>query len=219
MKVFPNWVLEKVTGGEDFETRVTGNGRRQKRNSPLADGWQRVSLAGGNLEGDDEISVWNAFRRAVKGAYKSFLFKNRFHHRLDNARFATGDGVTKSFQLKLVTSYQPKDASDVQTIIVRYVDHRYPAILFPVDGSVYEETKTLRVFVSGVEKTWLTDWDVDRNTGIVTFVVAPAPGSALTATGEFFCRMRFAQDWAPVETEDGSSYAIPSGVELIEVEE
>lgn len=219
LKVFPNWILEKVSGGEDFETRVTGVGKRQKRNSPLADGWQRVSLAGGNLEGDDEIAEYTAFRRAVKGAYKSFLFKNRFHYRLDNARFAVGDGATKSFQLKLITSYQPSDASDVQEVVIRYVDHRYPPILFPVDGSVYEDTKTLRVFVNGVEKAWLTDWDVDRNTGVVTFFVAPPKDAVLTATGEFFTRMRFATDWAPAETENGSSFVIPSGVELIEVED
>ena len=218
LKLFPNWILEKVSGGEDFETRVTGQGKRQKRNSPLADGWQRVSLAGGNLEGDDEMSAWTAFRRAIKGAFKSFLFKNRFHYRLDNAHFATGDGATTSFQLKLATSYQPSDDDDVQEVVIRYVDHRYPPMIFPVDGSVYEDTKTLRIFVDGVEMPWLQGWDVDRNTGIVTFDVAPHAGAILTAIGEFFCRMRFATDWAPAETDDGSSFVIPSGVELIEVE-
>ena len=215
VKIFPGWVLEKIgPGGEEFLTNVTRRGRTEKRNSPLAEGWQRVSLAGGYLQGEDELLEWRAFRRAVKGQWKSFLFKNRFHCVLNNSHFATGDGDTTTFQLKLVTEYQ----GDTYEWPVKYVDHRYPEILYP-DGTIYEDTKTLRIFVNGVEKTWLTDWDVDRNTGLVTFTFVPPIGAIITATGEFFTRMRFASDWAPTELDGADSFPIPSGVELIEVDE
>jgi uncharacterized protein (TIGR02217 family) len=211
--IFPGWCLEKIAGSEDFDVTITGRGKREKRNTALADGWQRASLAGGFLQGEDELLEWKTFVNYLRGPWKSFLFKNRFHCLLNNSHFGTGDGITTQFQLKLKGAYQGQSAEWA----VKYPDHRYPEICFP-DGTVYEETKTLRIFVNGVEKEWLTDWDVDRNTGLVTFVVAPPLDAILTVTGEFFTRMRFA-GWTPLDLSGASSFEIPAGFDLIEVDQ
>lgn len=78
----------------------------------------------------------------------------------DDVQIGTGDGVTTDFQiLKKYT----KGTLTTSRIIQK-----------PVSGQI-------KSGVAGVEKTITTDWTVDTTTGIISYLVAPTMGQAVTA--------------------------------------
>ena len=82
----------------------------------------------------------------------------------------TGNGTNKEFQL-----------------VKKYIDSvvtRTRTITKPITG-------TVRVGVNGVEKTIVTDWNIDTTTGLVTFGTAPTNGHAVTAGFEFDVPVHF----------------------------
>ncbi len=86
-----------------------------------------------------------------------------------------GDGTTKIFQMTKVRT----QGSATHTRIIKQ-----PQILLPAP----------LVAISGVLKTLTTDYTINANTGIVTFVVAPAGASTPTWGGAFYVPVAFVND-------------------------
>jgi hypothetical protein len=211
--IFPEWILRGTNGAEEFSTSIVRFGRQENRNSTATEGWQRLTLGGGEIQGHQELKYWNTFRAITKGAQGSFLIRNIYHCRMEDEEIGTGDGVKTEFQLCVRGELQDQE----HVWPVKYPDHNYPPRTFP-DGRVYTPTNFVQIFLDGVEVAWGDDWDVDRNTGIITFYDPVDDGVVITATGWFFTRVRFSSDWTPIEAEGGATFEIPASAELIEVD-
>lgn len=83
-----------------------------------------------------------------------------------NQAFGTGDGVTTKFQLVRTMGVATCPVYSIQTSVIKD---------------------------NGVTKTPITDYTID-NFGVVTFVVAPVAGHALTWTGTYDWYCRFDDD-------------------------
>ena len=211
--LFPDWIVTRSSGGEEFETQIVRIGKTERRNSPLETGWQKLSL-GGALIHEYELLEWNTFRALVKGALSTFLVRNIRHCHLNHTPIGVGDGQTRTFQIALRGGMQGQE----HVWPVKYIDHNYPDRLFP-DGRVCWPTQILRVWVGGVEMPWRGGWDVDRNTGRIVFDVAPPKNAVIIVLGFFLMRCRFIADYVPTSLDEESlDYQIPDGVEVIEVE-
>jgi uncharacterized protein (TIGR02217 family) len=116
-----------------------------------------------------ELQSLVGFFNARAGAFDSFLYHDPDDNSVTNYQFGTGDGSTKDFQL--VRSY----------------------------GGFVEPVQNLNgspsIYKAGVLQAPVSDYNLGA-TGIVSFVTAPANGAALTWTGNFYYRVRFAQDRA-----------------------
>lgn len=114
-----------------------------------------------------ELQTLLGFFNARQGAFDSFLYTDPSDSSVVANSFGTGDGTTKSFQL-------------VRTI----------------SGSiepVMNLNGTAQIYDNGSLKTVTTDYTIDSQ-GMVTFVVAPVAGHALTWTGSYYYRCRFIED-------------------------
>ena len=120
----------------------------------------------------------------------------------DDQNIGTGDGAIKTFQLAKTVSFG--DGS-----------YTHP-IKAPVSGSVL-------VAVDGVAKTEGADFTVDYNSGVVTFLVAPGIGLAVTAGCKYDIWARFKNDELSVQhliyiEDDATRQVSQTGeIELIEV--
>mgnify|MGYP001614376919 FL=1 len=109
---------------------------------------------------------------ALQGSFDTFLYNDPEFNSVTAESFGTGNGTTTQFQL--VARYQnaggPGYAERVQNL-----------------------SSTPSVYDNGVLQTLLTDYTTGT-TGIISFVVPPVSGHALTWTGTFSYRCRFMDD-------------------------
>lgn len=185
------------------------NGRRQNSR------W-RISIGGITLH-PSQIDEWDAFVDAAEGMLNPVLF------RLNSRRFAitkhligTGDGTEKAFQLQKSRSYQ---GSTPKIETIQFPWHNYPAQTLP-NGIVITPTEYVKIFTgsdvdTATEMLWLDGWDIDRETGIVTFDTAPANTTNIYATCKYLIKVHM-QDWMPVANEGGGSYTFPSEAVVFE---
>jgi len=207
--IFPP-LLTNAAAGREWNTDITEAVGREARNAQWSESRWRISIGGMKIKAS-EIDAWDAFIDVVEGAHKPFLFRlksGRFA--IEDQQIGTGTGVLTTFQLKKTRGYQGQSAEET----ILYPLHDYPPILFAT-GRVAVPTEYVRVFVDGVEKTLTTDFTVDRDTGIITFVAAPANGAIITATCKFLVLARFNQDFNPVASSSGKTWEISNGVEII----
>jgi len=113
----------------------------------------------------NELKTLFGFMLARKGSWDSFLFTDDDDASVTAQAFGTGDGVETEFQL--VRSF----------------------------GNASEPVKNLnaapQIYIGGVLQG--SGYSVSA-TGLVTFTSAPAAAAALTWTGSYYFRCRFAQD-------------------------
>lgn len=152
---------------------------------------------------DDLIEQLEMHFHKTRGAWKTFLFKDRgdFNHwQISTSTAATpigtGDALTTAFQM--IKFYGFGD------------DQRTRTITNPIDGSV-------AIYLDGALQTVTTDYTVDYETGIVTFMTAPGSGVAITATFQFRNRVRFASDDLDVDALGSRRKYLSSQFDLIEV--
>lgn len=118
-----------------------------------------------------ELKTLMGFFLQQQGSFAAFYYSDPSDNAVTGQGFGTGDGATTSFQL--IRSY----------------------------GGFVEPVQNLNgspsVYVGGAIKTAGVGADYTVSpTGLVTFAVAPAAGAALTWTGAFYYRVRFAADKA-----------------------
>ncbi len=143
--------------------------------------------------------------------------------RLNSKRFAitkeligTGDGTNKAFQLKKSRSYQ---GSDPKVEIIKFPWHNSPPMVLP-NGITVLPTEYVQIYTgsdaaTATEKTLETEWDVARETGIVTLVTAPADGVNVYATCKYLIKVHM-QDYMPIASTGGGAYTFSSNAEVFE---
>jgi len=203
---FPLEITFGSSGGPERRTDIVtlGSGH-EERNSPWADSRRRYD-AGYGVRSLDDLHAVIAFFEARHGRLHGFRWKDRVDHTsgvagkqitsLDET-LGTGDGATATFSL--AKAYASGGATYTRPISK------------PVEG-------TVRVAVAGVEQTLATDFIVDHNTGVVTFLSGhePGPGQSVTAGFEFDVPVRFDTDFLDVNLTSFDAGDIPS-IPLVEI--
>lgn len=201
--LFPIKIARGAVGGPARNTSVkTNTSGKETRNSGLYNSRRQydISSKGSSL---DELAQITSFFEARRGR----LFAFRFKDPMDNTscqpsgipsamdqEIGIGDGVKTSFQL--VKRYGDDKGEYVRRITK-------PAL------------NTIMVAVAGVLKS-NSDYSVDYQTGIVTFNVAPANGTIISAGFEFDIPVRFDNDQLDFSL-DGFGAGHLSTISLIEV--
>jgi uncharacterized protein (TIGR02217 family) len=203
---FPLEIAFGSSGGPERRTEIVtlGSGH-EERNSPWADSRRRYD-AGYGVRSLDDLHAVIAFFEARRGRLHGFRWKDKVDHAsgvpgtpitpMDEI-LGTGDGTVATFSL--VKAYASGGATYARPIAK------------PVEG-------TVRVAVDGVEQTLATDFVVDHNTGVVTFLSGhePGPGQSVTAGFEFDVPVRFDTDFLDVNLTSFDAGDIPS-IPLVEI--
>jgi uncharacterized protein (TIGR02217 family) len=192
---FPLDVSLDARGGPERATDiVTLSSGREERNSRWLDSRRRYNAAYG-IKSRADMQAVLAFFEERRGRFHSFLWRDALDHSSDGGQpLGTGDGETTQFQL-----------------IKRYgaaFDPYLRPITRPVEDSV-------EVMVDGSP---IAAFVVDDLSGMVTFDVAPADGSELTAQFEFDVPVRFDIDRLDVRLTSFDAAEVPS-IPVIEVRE
>lgn len=115
--------------------------------------------------GGDEFGTLMTFYATHRGSWDSFLFTDPKDSAVTTASFGTGDGTTTIFYLR-----------------------------DEMGDRIGACNGTPAIYKAAVLQTVTTHYTLDSTTGKVTFVSAPTAGQALTWTGSFYRRVRFAND-------------------------
>ncbi len=175
---FPTDIAYGAQGGPQYSTTVvaTASGYEQ-RNSVWAASRMSWNVATG-LKNQTQLDTLIAFFRARKGRAYGFRFKDWSDYQATSQSLGIGDSATKNFQL--AKSYVSGPSSETRLIKK------------PVAGTVVP-------YLAGVAQT--AGWSVDTTTGILSFLVAPAFGLAITADFQFDVPVRFDTDSMAVTLE------------------
>ena len=170
-------LLYGTNGGPMFQTAINvTDGGVETRNIDWPEELGRWDL------GDKEIlkpalAYLVTFFRARRGRAIGFRYKDWKDYVLPQTVIGTGDGVTKTFQIKLVAD----------------------------SGSGTPYTKTLTKIVGGTATAYRDgvvvnpgEYSIDIDKGRITFTVAPAVGVAVAAQCEFDTPVRFDTDHLPL---------------------
>jgi uncharacterized protein (TIGR02217 family) len=201
---FPVSLSFGSSGGPERRTEiVTLSNGWEERNTPWEASRRRYD-AGLGMRSMDDIDALIAFFEARRGPLHGFRWKDWGDWRScrPSAEIAatdqwigTGDGERASFEL--LKTY------------LSGVESWQRRIAKPVAG-------TVRVAVAGLEQSEGADWTLDAATGIVTFVVPPDPGSAVTAGFEFDVPVRFDTDRLDISYAGFAAGEVPS-VPVVEI--
>lgn len=175
---FPDDIAYGAQGGPEYLTTVvaTASGFEQ-RNVNWAAARGKWNVASG-LKHQAQLDTLIGFFRARKGRAYGFRFKDWTDYKATGQTLGVGDGMNKSFQL--VKAYVSGAGNEVRTITK------------PVQGTVVP-------YLAGVKQT--SGWSVNTTTGVLTFLVAPVQGVAVTAEFEFDVPVRFDTDSMAVTIE------------------
>ncbi|WP_298292053.1 DUF2460 domain-containing protein [uncultured Litoreibacter sp.] len=201
---FPASLSFGSLGGPERRTEVVtlANGF-EERNTPWAHSRRRYD-AGVGLRSLEDVELMIAFFEARQGQLYGFRWKDWSDYRsckasadvtFEDQVVGTGDGVSRS--VRLIKTYASGP-------------HRYERPLSKlVAGTVKLGFDGLQVF-EGV------DWDVDLDTGVVTFEHALDEGVEITAGYEFDVPVRFATDAIQTSVASFQAGEVPS-VPVVEV--
>jgi uncharacterized protein (TIGR02217 family) len=201
---FPAALSAGSSGGPERRTEiVTLSNGFEERNSPWAHSRRRYD-AGLGVRSLDDLAEVVAFFEARHGQLYGFRWKDWTDFRscapsgqpsATDQVIGTGDGAVTVFQL------QKRYASGAQ-------GYARP-IAKPVEGSVL-------VAVNGAARAYGTEFSVDHETGLVTFVAAPVSGAMVTAGFEFDVPVRFDTDRIGASLAGFAAGEIPS-IPVVEV--
>lgn len=195
---FPTAISFGSTGGVERRTEIISlvNGFEQ-RNTPWEQSRRRYD-AGLGVQSLDDLDAVLSFFEARRGMLNGFRWKDWLDHKSSVPSAApgpfdqvigTGDGAQSGFNLAKIYA---SGTFEFRREITK-----------PVAGSV-------RIAINGAEMTEGLDFTVDTTTGIVTFGVAPAIGTAVTAGFEFDVPVRFDTDVIEVNIAAFEAGEIPS---------
>lgn len=115
--------------------------------------------------GGDELASLMNFLAVHRGQWDSFLFTDPKDSTVTAGSFGTGDGTTTIFYLR-----------------------------DEMGDRIGACNSTPLIYKAGALQTITTHYTQDLATGKITFVTAPTGGQALTWTGTWYRRVRFADD-------------------------
>lgn len=179
--LFPVDVSYGSGGGPKFKTTVfEADSGYEQRNIDWTMTRAEYDVSQG-IKNQDQMDVLTNFFYARWGKAYGFRFKDWNDFSLKQQQIGVGDGATKDFQIiKTYVSQQTESGES----------HTYTRAITKINwGTVAGVTVGVAVKVQG------TDYSVDENTGIITFVDAP-PVSAIVKVGaaEFHVPVRFDTD-------------------------
>lgn len=140
----------------------TGELRSSTQVYPLWTIEYKMNFALGSEQQSSVYQYMLSFYLQMGGQLSDFFYEDPNDNYVSGAKFGTGDGTTTAFQL-----VRPIGA--------------FNDIVQNLNG-------TPTIYIAGTASTALTV----GATGIVTFTTAPASGAALSWTGKYFYRVRFA---------------------------
>lgn len=166
----------------DIARGPSGKEQRRKRRSRIL---RRFNIAKNIRSVNDVYDILSLFE-VMEGPLHSFACKNLIDYKSGkpaddvtalDALIGVGDGTNAVFQLKKQFKVTKADST------VLAIDRN---IYLPVQGTVL-------IAVDGVAKAETTDWVLNYETGVVTFVVGHEPGDGLDVTAgfQFNERVRF----------------------------
>lgn len=201
---FPASLSFGSLGGPERRTEiVTLASGFEERNTPWAHARRRYD-AGLGLRSLDDLAALLAFFEARAGQLHGFRwkdwadFKSCLPSRMpsfDDQQIGTGDGGETVFQLVKVYVSGPS--------------HYVRPICKPVKDAV-------RVGVGGVELAEGQDFQVDHQTGLITFAASPAPDVMVTAGFAFDVPVRFDTDRIAVSMASFQAGEVPQ-IPVVEV--
>jgi uncharacterized protein (TIGR02217 family) len=201
---FPADLSFGSVGGPERRTDiVTLTSGFEERNTAWAHSRRRYD-AGLGLRSMDDVAALIAFFEARSGQLFGFRWKDWADYKscipsatpeLDDQVIARGDGVTKSFQL--IKTYRSGEATYARPITK------------PVAGTVRASVQDTEMF-EGVH------FEIDTQTGIITFTEAPMLDVAITAGYEFDVPVRFDTDRINVSVSSFRAGHVPD-VPVVEV--
>lgn len=195
----PEDVEKGSRGGPRFKTTVMVlGGGHEKRNIDWSQSRAEYDVGYG-IESKEDFSDVLEFFYARQGAAHSFRFKDWADYQVGSpgnpVQFATGDGSTTVFQArKPYTSGGITYFRDLTKLV----------------------SGTVSVYVNGAIQTPTTDYTVDLQTGLITFVAAPTNTHPIALICEFDVPVRFAQDHLDVSMETFDAGSMPN-IAIIEV--
>jgi uncharacterized protein (TIGR02217 family) len=199
----PEDIERGALGGPQFDTTVlTLSSGYEKRNI----NWERTRgrwNIGYGVDSKTNLESVLAFFYARQGKAHTFRFKDWTDYKVgDDAtdtpqEISLGNGTDVDFQIvRRYTSGSTNFDRDLTRI---------------VDG-------TVRVFVSGVEQTETTDYTVDVDNGIISFLSPPTLGFSIGVICEFDVPVRFDQDTLDLRAFRDDIYSVPE-INIIEIKE
>jgi uncharacterized protein (TIGR02217 family) len=186
----PDDVERGAQGGPGFKTTVvTLKSGSEKRNQDWSQSRGSWDLSYGIQSKTDFMLVLRFFY-ARKGRAFGFRFKDWSDFEADRQVFATADGVDLTFQL--LNTYNDGNGYSYNRIITK-----------PVQG-------TVSIWRNNVLLTETTDYSINYNTGVVTFVAPGTNGHTIEWEGEFDVPVRFDRDNFDITLQHFDAGAIPS---------
>lgn len=201
---FPADLSFGAVGGPERRTDIVAlTSGHEERNTPWAHSRRRYD-AGLGLRSLDDVQALIGFFEARQGQMFGFRWKDWSDYKscvpsrqpaAGDQVIARGDGVSRSFQL--IKTY-------------RSGGHVYSRpIVKPVAG-------TVQAAVQDVERNEGVHFEIDTETGIITFVEPPLQGAEISAGFEFDVPVRFDTDRIAVSVASFKAGQVPD-VPVVEV--
>jgi uncharacterized protein (TIGR02217 family) len=171
---FPPNISYGSKGGPGFSTTVfTSDSGVEQRNINWQDARARYDVSHGIKDVDDMDAIL-AFFYNVKGMAIGFRYKDWADYQLIDEQIGTGDGSDTTFQ---ITKTYTVGSEDYVRQIKKIVSDPAPVVK-----------------VNDVTLTVTTDYTINADTGIITFVTPPGNGLSVKVTCEFDVPVRFDTD-------------------------
>ena len=168
-----------VTKSPTFQTRIqrAASGRELRALDYPYPLWQFTLvfdlLRDNPAAGYDELRTLMGFFMLCQGAFGTFLFRDPSDDRVAGQQIGVGNASTTVFQLQ-----------------------RAMGTTLPGDGfqePILAPNVVSAVYLNGITQSQAS-YSVDPNTGLVTFVTAPASGLIICADFSYYFRCRFVED-------------------------
>jgi len=168
-----------VTKSPTFQTRIqrAASGRELRALDYPYPLWQFTLvfdlLRDNPAAGYDELRTLMGFFMLCQGAFGTFLFRDPSDDRVAGQQIGVGNASTTVFQLR-----------------------RAMGTTLPGDGfqePILAPNVVSAVYLNGITQSQAS-YSVDPNTGLVTFVTAPASGLIISADFSYYFRCRFVED-------------------------
>jgi uncharacterized protein (TIGR02217 family) len=193
----PEDIEKGALGGPGFRTTIlTLVSGFEKRNQSWSQSRGRWDIGYG-IQSRAQLEAVLAFFYARRGRARGFRFRDWLDYRITSpSLIATGDGVETEFQA--VRRYTDAGANTFDRVLTKLV------------------SGTLAVYIDDVLQTETTDYTVDYNTGLITFVSPPGDTLDIEITTEFDAPVRFDDDHLGARLEHVDAGEYPS-IPIIEV--
>lgn len=189
---FPDSVSVGAIGGPSFATTVSASANKTELRSS---NWMVARYSykiNCNILSDSQISDLISLFNICRGKAIGFRYKDWSDYKASDVVIGTGDGKTTIFQL--VKRYNFSGYSYVRTICK-------PSI-------------GIKIYLNGTLTS--NGFTIDQTTGLITFIIAPATGVAITADFCFDIPVRFNNDSLDVTYQGRNKYDLQN-IELIEI--